>query len=889
MAETFHRLLHRLDRRLGRRAAEKPFRDELLSIERLEERAKALGARFTLDPNPRRRARDGFPRLDDNARALQEAYRIMADDVHQGAFVTAATDWILDNFHVVASEIRDVRQNLPRGYYRELPKLALREQAGTARVYAMAVEIIRHSDSRLDRAKLGRFMNSFQTVAPLTIGELWAWPSMLKLALIENLRRLADKILESRAARRAGDAYVAQIDSAGHGAVPALPTVLHTAFVVQVLQRIREYGPRLTAVRTAVEEHLAAQQMTSEDAIRAEHQGQAAAQVSVANVITSLRMCATLDWSQYFESVSLVERVLQQDPAGRYGQMDFLSRDRYRQAVEELAEATGEAQVRVGLRAVESARQAAESAGAGDRAAHVGHHLIGRGRRDLETDVAYRPRLRQRVRRFIFRHATSAYLGSIALVTGLLGTAAVAYARAQDGSPRAAVAVAVLLLLPASELALSLVQRLGARLAPPRRLPRLEFAAALPAEARSMVIVPTLLSSVEEVSELVGRLEVLALGNLDPHIHFAILGDFTDASARQMPEDEAILAAAQDGIGALNGRLSEGRGDRFFLFHRQRQWNPREGSWMGWERKRGKIEEFNRLLRGATDTTYNVQLGALEILPQVRYCITLDSDTRLPRDMAKKLIGIISHPLNRPQYDPALGRVTEGYGILQPRVSVTMASAAGSLFARIYAGHTGVDPYTTAVSDTYQDLFAEGIFTGKGLYDVDAFTRSLEGRVPENALLSHDLFEGVYARTALVSDLEVVDDYPSSVLAHARRQRRWVRGDWQILMWLFPFVPTRGGAWERNRLPLVSRWKIFDNLRRSVMPPATIALLLAGWLFLPGHPVTWTAAVLLGISFPLYPVLLRTLAGPRRHQPSAVFLRAMWEEMRTALAQVALQ
>ena len=278
---------------------------------------------------------------------------------------------------------------------------------------------------------------------------------------------------------------------------------------------------------------------------------------------------------------------------------------------------------------------------------------------------------------------------------------------------------------------------------------------------------------------------------------------------------------------------------------------------MGWERKRGKIEEWNRLLRGATDTSFSVEVGDASVFPSVRYCITLDSDTRLPRDAAKKLIGIIAHPLNRPHFDPRLGRVTEGYGILQPRVSVTMASAAGSLFARLYAGHTGVDPYTTAVSDTYQDLFAEGIFTGKGLYDVDAFVAALEGRVPENALLSHDLFEGLYARTALVTDVEVVDDYPASVLAHARRQHRWVRGDWQILWWLFPFVPTRSGL-RRNRLPLISRWKILDNLRRSLMAPATVALLLLAWTILPGSPALWTAAVLAALAFTLYPLALKT-------------------------------
>ncbi len=631
---------------------------------------------------------------------------------------------------------------------------------------------------------------------------------------------------------------------------------------------------------------------SSEDAIRVEHQGQAAAQVSVANVIGSLRLCATLDWSQYFEAVSLVERVLQQDPPGVYGGMDFLSRDRYRQAVEELAGKGGDDQLRVARRAVESARQAAEEGAVGDREAHVGHHLIGKGRRGLETDLAYRPRLRLRVRRFAYAHATAFYLGSIAGLTAVLAGLGVAYARAEGATLAMQVAVGLLLLVPAGDLAITCVQRLVARLAPPRRLPRLDLAAGVPAHARTLVVIPTLLSSVAEAEELVAHLEVLALGNLDPRIHFALLTDFPDAPAQVMPEDAAILAAAQAGIEALNSRSArspEGGGDRFFLFHRERQWNPGESTWMGWERKRGKLEELNRLLRGATDTGFGVQVGDPGLLPDVRYCITLDSDTRLPRDAAKALIGIIAHPLNRPHVDPRLGRVTEGYGILQPRVSVTMASAAGSLFARLYAGHTGVDPYTTAVSDTYQDLFAEGIFTGKGLYDVDAFTAALDGRVPEYALLSHDLFEGIYARTALVSDIELVDDYPASVLAHARRQHRWVRGDWQILRWLFPWVRNRAGGLERNRLPLISRWKILDNLRRSLVPPATTALLLLAWTLLPGSAAAWTAAVLAALAFPLYPLLLATLDGPERRLPWRVFLRAAGHELAVVLARVGLQ
>jgi cyclic beta-1,2-glucan synthetase len=863
-------------------------RDELLSIERLEERAKALAARFTIDPSSRGGSRSIFPRFEDNSRALHEAYRILADDVHRGEQVTPADEWLLDNFHLVGSEIRDVRQNLPSGYYRELPKLAARELAGHARIHAMALELIRHSDSRLDRQKLLRFINSYQTVAPLTIGELWAWPIMLKLALIENLRRLAEESLLGREARFAADAYVARIDEAGKGRTPPLPTVLHPAFVVELLQRVREYGPRLSSVREAVTERMVAQQASPEDEIRNEHQRLAATQVSVANAITSLRFCAAFDWSQYFEAVSLVEKVLERDPAGVYARMDFLSRDRYRQAAESLADRTGEAQLRVALRAVESGRTAAEEGSTSDRAAHVGYHLIGKGRAGLESDVAYRPPLAGRLRRLVFSQATAVYLGAIGLGTMLLTGLGLAYSGAQGATSWVQFVLLLALLLPASELAIAFIQRLLARVTPPRRLPRLDFSTGIPESARTLVVVPTLLAKISDVEERIEHLEVLALGNLDPRIHFAILSDFTDAHAREMPDDDVILEAARAGVEALNARFGDGHSDRFFLFHRDRRWNPGESVWMGWERKRGKIDELNRLLRGATDTSFQVQVGDVTILPSVRYCVTLDSDTRLPRDAAKKLVGIIAHPLNRPSFDPRRGRVTEGYGILQPRVSVTMASASGSLFARLYAGHTGVDPYTTAVSDTYQDLFGEGIFTGKGLYDVDAFVTSLAGRVPENALLSHDLFEGLYARTALVTDVEVVDDYPSSVLAHARRQHRWVRGDWQILWWLLPYVPTPSGL-TRNRLPLISRFKIFDNLRRSLLAPATLGLLLLAWTILPGSPTLWTVAILAALLFPLYPVLLGALAGPRPQQPWRAFQRAVWDDVKTSVARAGLQ
>ncbi|HYB94655.1 MAG TPA: glucoamylase family protein [Vicinamibacterales bacterium] len=867
------------------REAKRPFRDEPLSSERLDERALALAAHFTVDPQ-RRHARNIYPRLRDNARVLDAAYRTLAEDVRNGTFVTPATEWFLDNFHLITSELVEVREHLPRRYYRELPALSTREHAGEARIYAMAVALLRHTDSRLDLPQLTLFLNSFQRVAPLTLGELWAWPSMLKLALIENLRRLADEILDSRAARRAADAHVAQIDAGAADAAVTIDNAAHDAYILQLLHRAREYDIRRSPLRAALESHLADRSLMAEDIVRIEHQRQAASQASMANAITSLRLCTTIDWRQYVEEVSLVENILRRDPAGTYSRMDFLSRDQQRRAVEELADKSAESQIRVALKAIESARQAAAQSRSRP-AAHVGYHLIGKGRTDIEQDIGYRPTLKQSVRRTARAHATVLYLGALAGATLTLVAIAAWYVWLTGAGWLWIAAAALLAWIPASDFAVALVQKILSRLIAPVRLPRLELLEGVPEESRTIVVIPTLLTSTEGVTSLLEHLEVVAIANRDPRIHFAILGDFADAPQPHSADDDEIVDAAKAGIVRLNQSLGGEPGPKFFLFHRERRWNAREQVWMGWERKRGKLEEFNRLLRGDTETSYTVKVGELDALAGIRYCITLDSDTQLPRNAAKQLIGIISHPLNRPVIDPHLRRVVDGYGILQPRVSVTMASAAGSLFARTYAGHTGVDPYTTAVSDVYQDLFGEGIFTGKGLYDVDAFMTALDGRVPENALLSHDLFEGLHARAALVTDVEVVDDYPSNVLVHARRQHRWVRGDWQILWWLFPWVPTRQGL-ERNRLPLISRWKILDNLRRSLVPPALVALFIAGWSVLPGRPIVWTLAALLTMSFAVLARLVELLEGPRRDHVVRVFLRAWAEDLATDLARVSI-
>ena len=564
---------------------------------------------------PRGRGRGHLRRLNENRRTLTAVYVALAEDAQKGEPASPAAEWLLDNFHVVSAAGRDIVRDLPAAFFRRLPTIAADEFAGVPRIYALALELIRTSAGRLDAQRLHRFITAYQSVTPLTMGELWAWPSSLKLALVEHLRIRADILAATRAEHRDADRLAASL-GAGSAVDERWPEEIHPAFVTRLLERSREYGAAAAALRHQLVTALGTRGQTVEDAIRSEGRHQAVEQASMANLITSLRLISSFDWSEFFESVSLVEQVLQRDPAGVYARMDFRTRDRYRHAVEELAEPSGEGELRVALKSVERARQASEKS-PDAREGHVGYYLIGRGRRQFERSVAWVPGIRQWVQRLFFRWATPAYLGMIGTGTAVVVAAALSYAffHGWRGWPLAA--LALLTLIPASEFATQVVQRIISALVPPRRLPRLEFDR-VPASSRTMVIIPTILDSVTQVEDLISHLEVQALGNVDPHIHFGLLTDVRDAASETLPHDDEVLRAAREGIESLNARHAGERADRFFLFHRRRLWNPGEGRWMGWERKRGKIDEFNRLLRGATDTSFAVSVGDLDVLPQVQ-------------------------------------------------------------------------------------------------------------------------------------------------------------------------------------------------------------------------------------------------------------------------------
>jgi cyclic beta-1,2-glucan synthetase len=875
---------------------EEPIRAEIYSVERLEQYAAALAVEHQVTAKPRQR-RLLLPRLEESGRKLVAVYRSLAEAIRNERSISPAAEWLVDNFHIVEEQLREIREDLPRGYYSELPKLGQGALEGYPRIYAVALALIAHTDSRLESDMMERFIRAYQQVTPLTIGELWAVAITLRLALVENLRRLASQIVIAREEREEADALADWLlELAGRQPDNLLKLFVERVgkrekfgnpFVVQLTQRLREQDPAVSAVIDWLEARLEQQGASVEQIVHAEHQRQAAAQVTVGNIITSMRLLSTLDWRDFFESVSLIDPVLGQDPAGIYARMDFATRDRYRHVVERISKRTKSDELLVAEFAVKLA--ATERAGIKDEThAHVGYYLIDDGIHELEKAFSYRPRFTERLRRAVLGHPTISYLGLIGLLTALVLAILLFYAWRSGASWPLLAGFALLSLIPASDLAVSILNWDVTHLFAPRLLPKLDTSAGIPADARTMVVIPTLFTDEAVVAELLERLEVHYLANQDEQIYFALLGDFADAPAEEMPSDALLLDAAMAGIELLNERYSrDGQAARFYLFHRKRVWNESEGKWLGWERKRGKLQEFNRMLRGARETSFIVATANQEFLKQVRFVITLDSDTQLPRDAARKLVGISTHPLNRPRFDVSAGRVTRGYGILQPRVGVTLLSASSSRLARIFSGSPGLDPYTTAASDVYQDLFAEGSFTGKGLYEVDAFEAALEGRVPENTLLSHDLFEGLHARCALVTDVELLDDFPAHYDSYAKRQHRWVRGDWQIVRWLFPRVPDASGRLVRNRLPLISRWKILDNLRRSLVAPAILLWLVAVWTIVPGSPLWWTLFILATLAFPVYAHATTNLLVHPRGITWVNHFRSLWKDIRTNTAQVA--
>jgi len=731
---------------------------------------------------------------------IEQARKYLASNRSSDTTLLKAGEWFLDNYYLVRRAARQVTQELPGGFVRRLPHLAKGAQQGMRRIDVLARALTVRAHGELHLAALQRFVLAYQEVSPLTIAELWALPTMLRVAVLHQL--------------------------------------LHFLRELKVPIDVQEEGPHRSTFNPP--------------AVQAQVEPLALEPVlGVERSIRALRLLAEIDWKAFFEKTNRVEAVLKKDPADVYPLMDFGTCDSYRKVIEELAWATATAEEGVAELALALAREQAPD----ERRGHVGYYLIDQGRAALEDRLGYRPRGIERVRRAVTRWPTLTYLSSLTLLTGVLLFIAGYYLVASGARPFSVAMAVLVAAAPGSVIAVAILQSTLAHLLPPRILPKLDFTKGLPDDARTLVVIPTLLGRPEDAEGMIRQIELHYLANPDSGLEFALLTD--DLDSPTMPENAALLDRVAQGIARLNSKHGRDGPGPFHLLHREPRWNASEGRFMGWERKRGKLEELNRLLRGDKETSFARQVGEPKGLLGIRFVITLDSDTQLPMGSAHRLVGLFAHPLNRAVLDDKTGRVVSGYTIVQPRIETSPSSVRQTRFSRIFAGDVGFDIYTHAVSDFYQDLFGSGIYVGKGIYEVDAFMRSVEGRVPENALASHDLFEGVHGRTALATDIVFFDEYPSHYAAYTRRMHRWVRGDWQLFPWLFATVPSAVGERLPNPLVPIDRWKIFDNLRRSLTSPLLFLLLLSGWTWLPASPLVWTLGAIFVLFVPVFQAPLR--------------------------------
>lgn len=804
-------------------------------------------------------------------RELEEASRLEQR-------ISPSAEWILDNYHLIKANTDDVRLNLPRKFYRELPILSTEPLKGMPRIYGIASDLISHTDGQLDRHIIANHLNDYQAIEPLTMGELWAMPLMLRIALIVHIRGLSSQMIQWLRERESADFWANRLQAAVRLDPDNLFFFLSELareqpepsdhFAFHLTGRLFGESEVLVHVKSWLERKPTSN--LADGAIR-EQARQAAHHASIGNAITSLRQLSLLDWRDVFEDLSMVEKTLRTDPAGIYHRMDFTTRDRYRHAVEELARGGGVSEQAVALAAVSMAF--ADNPERDPRRDHVGYYLIDEGRPRLASQLACHESRRHRMLQWVYRNHTGIYISSIFLLT-CAAVAAVLAAGILAGEHTVLLAIAVALAaFPASQLAVQMVNYLVTRLLPPRLLPKMSFEKdGIPDGFRTLVVVPMMLNNLRTVREEIEKLEVRYLANPDANLLFSLFSDYTGTDTVHVGGDAELLKAAVDGMRALNERYGA---SRFLLFHRDRVWTESEQSFIGWERKRGKLEILNRLLNGEAHAGGQeiVHVGDPDLLGNVRFVITLDSDTQLLRDTARRMIETMAHPLNRPPFDPIAGTGSRAYTIIQPRVSSSLPSATATAFSRLFTDPVGTDPYTRAVSDVYQDLSGEGSYIGKGIYDPRAFHRVLKNRFPVQTILSHDLIEGAHLRVGFVSEIELFDEFPGDYFSYAKREHRWIRGDWQIADWCTPRVSSGDGKRVPNPLSVLNRWKIFDNLRRSVVPAASVVFLVTSWLV--SSRLGAMASLLVGLLafFPLFAGLVTRVTGKRGTEP------ASWHEL----------
>lgn len=750
-------------------------------------------------------------------------------------------EWLLDNYYIIEEQIKELYKSIDKGFLKKLPYIEGEVFSDYPRILVLMMEYVSHTDGKLSKDGFLNFINAYQSQSPLTMAELWALAPMLRLALFEKTRRLCKRMLHIQRCWENAESMLGNSDNlvffkAIKQISESKEIELH--YIQHLLSILKRQDMDGEEILGTIKKELSHFNITLDGAVDEAHKRELSLQNSIGNCITSLRLISTLDWKDIFEDLSTVEKILRQDPSGYYSLQDFETRDYYRRKTEAISRHINLSQKSTAHKILQLAKESYEK-GSSPIETHVGYYILSHGRSRLLSKPEKT------------HESFGVYLAPIISSTLIGGLLCFLYALVMsNGNISISTAAALSALIPISEISIQIVNYIITKVVPPSILPRLECSNGIDENAKTIVIVPTILPSKERVIELLKHLEVTYIANKEKNIYFAILGDLKDYNEENMIKDKEILNCGIDIVKKLNYKYSS-KEDIFYFLSRKRTYSKTQGRWMGLERKRGAIMEFNKLIRGYKDTTYSVISSDIACLMSAKYIITLDADTILPIGAAKKLIGTISHPLNHPVIDSKMGLVREGYGLIQPRIGIDIESTNRSLFSSIFGGKGGIDTYTTAVSDVYQDLFGEGIFTGKGIYEIDTFLTILDKAIPQNRILSHDLLEGSYIRAGLAQDIELIDGYPGKYISYILRLHRWIRGDWQLIKWLFPLVENSEGKSVKNPLSSLSRWKIFDNLRRSLLYPSLLILIFIGLFILPSS-FFWLGIALLTLAFPVF-------------------------------------
>jgi len=774
--------------------------------------------------------------LDKSYKKIISGYEYIAKEVKNKNEVVQSAEWLLDNLYLIEREYKDIKRSMPISYYENLPVLKEGLFKGLPRVYFAAVEMVNHSDGKIDEKTIETFINAFQKNTIMTSGELWALPIMIRIALIQNISRITEGIVFAQKEINKGENIAEKlINAVNDDNIEAVIDDINkndkldynSHFVERLLKILRDNCVENLYIFNWIGEKLESKDNSIERLINIEHQKQAAYQILIGNCITGIREVSNLNWKVNFERLSYVENTLKKDPYNLYEYMDFQSRDYYRHRIEKISKYTKLSEAFIAKKSIECAEEACVNSHCGDYEKHVGFYIVDDGLESLKSKLGYKDRGILNIKKYFENNTLTLYLGFILIGTLIIASelSIINYSNNYNYEAWKFVLAFFAVLIPCSEIIVSTFNWSINFLCVPRFIPKVEYKDGIPKEYSTIVTIPAILENEGRVRKLILDIEVYYLANKEENLYFALLGDFKDSKLEIEESDEIIIKTALEEVEKLNKKYCKSEGDIFYFLNRTREYNENEGIFMGWERKRGKLVEFNRLLRGTGSTSYKVISGKLDNLKSAKYIITLDSDTQLPMNSAKKLIGAMSHVLNKPFVDSNNKKIVRGHGLMQPRISISTVSANKTIFSKIFSGETGIDVYSTSVSDVYEDLFDEGIYTGKGIYDIDVFMNILEGEIPENLVLSHDLLEGSYIRAALLTDVEFVDDYPAYYNSGSRRLHRWVRGDWQIISWLFKPSPLNN----------LSKWKIIDNLRRSLIAPSIFLLIILALTILPGE------------------------------------------------------